>query len=239
MSHYVMSDIHGDYASYRKMLEKIRFSDEDTLYIIGDVVDRGEQPIKILLDIMDRPNVIFLIGNHEAMFCECLNFLLKEVTEENIEKLDDDMMGALVNWMYNGADTTMKEFRSLPEGKRREVADYLMDSGVYEEVEVAGKEYILVHTGPKQSTPRKRIWEYELDELVWERPDYHASLFGGKYVIMGHTPTQLIEDAERPGYIYHCGKNTVIDCGCASSKGRLGCMRLEDGAEFYVEKNEA
>ena len=49
------------------MLEKIRFSDNDILYILGDVVDRGPEPAKILLDMMKRPNVVPLLGNHEAM----------------------------------------------------------------------------------------------------------------------------------------------------------------------------
>lgn len=40
---YVISDIHGCYDKYIKMLEKIRFSSEDTLYVLGDVLDR-EQP---------------------------------------------------------------------------------------------------------------------------------------------------------------------------------------------------
>ncbi|MBR6834691.1 MAG: metallophosphoesterase, partial [Oscillospiraceae bacterium] len=52
---YVMSDIHGEYDKYRRMLEKIRFSDNDILYILGDVVDRGPEPAKILLDMMKRP----------------------------------------------------------------------------------------------------------------------------------------------------------------------------------------
>ena len=49
---YVMSDIHGCYDKYKKMLEKIALSEEDTLYLLGDVVDRGEHGMKILLDIL-------------------------------------------------------------------------------------------------------------------------------------------------------------------------------------------
>ena len=45
---YVMSDIHGQYEKYAQMLEKISFSDEDTLYILGDVLDRGDHSMKIL-----------------------------------------------------------------------------------------------------------------------------------------------------------------------------------------------
>ena len=64
---YVMSDIHGKYDMYMNMLEKIGFSDDDILYVLGDVVDRGPEPAKILLDMMKRKNVVPLLGNHEAM----------------------------------------------------------------------------------------------------------------------------------------------------------------------------
>ena len=37
---YVMSDLHGCYDKYVQMLEKIGFGDGDTLYILGDVIDR-------------------------------------------------------------------------------------------------------------------------------------------------------------------------------------------------------
>ena len=46
-----MLKIGFDNDKYIKMLEKINFSDSDTLYILGDVVDRGPDGIKILLDI--------------------------------------------------------------------------------------------------------------------------------------------------------------------------------------------
>lgn len=38
---YAVGDIHGCYSQYKEILEKIRFSDEDTLYVLGDVLDRG------------------------------------------------------------------------------------------------------------------------------------------------------------------------------------------------------
>ena len=38
---YVMSDLHGHYQKYLQMLDMIHFSDNDDLYMLGDVVDRG------------------------------------------------------------------------------------------------------------------------------------------------------------------------------------------------------
>ena len=45
---YAMSDLHGEYQKYLAMLEKIKFNQEDTLYLLGDLVDRGPEPVKIL-----------------------------------------------------------------------------------------------------------------------------------------------------------------------------------------------
>ena len=45
---YALSDIHGQGRAFFEMLEKIRFSPEDKLYIIGDVVDRGPDGIQLL-----------------------------------------------------------------------------------------------------------------------------------------------------------------------------------------------
>ena len=51
---YVMSDLHGEYDKYLAMLKKIKFSDADELYILGDVVDRGKKPVEILQDMSMR-----------------------------------------------------------------------------------------------------------------------------------------------------------------------------------------
>lgn len=38
---YCMSDIHGDLEKFHSMLQLIRFSAKDTLFVIGDIIDRG------------------------------------------------------------------------------------------------------------------------------------------------------------------------------------------------------
>ena len=45
---YVLSDIHGRLDRFEKMLRMIDLRDDDTLYILGDVIDRGKDGIRIL-----------------------------------------------------------------------------------------------------------------------------------------------------------------------------------------------
>jgi predicted MPP superfamily phosphohydrolase len=58
------------------MLEKIRFNDKDTLYVLGDVIDHSSKPIEVLCDMSERANVIPIVGNHEYVAMTVLKQLL-------------------------------------------------------------------------------------------------------------------------------------------------------------------
>ncbi|MBQ8662705.1 MAG: metallophosphoesterase [Eubacterium sp.] len=70
----------------------IDIKEEDTLYVLGDVIDRGPYGMKILQDMMMRPNVIPILGNHEYMASISIPWLLNEVTEESVENIDEDTL---------------------------------------------------------------------------------------------------------------------------------------------------
>ncbi|MGN0318887.1 MAG: metallophosphoesterase [Lachnospira sp.] len=234
---YVLSDCHGHYDLYKKMLDTIHFSDEDMLYMLGDVLDRGPKPISILFDLMKRPNCVCIAGNHECMACECLDFLLQDITDDSIMNIGEDIIEKLTNWQENGAASTLDEFHKLTKSEQEQVIEFIKDFEVYEEIHIGDKEYLLVHAGLRNFDKNREIWDYELSELVWERPDYQKMYFPDKIVITGHTPTLFIDskDNKRPGYIYNANNHIAIDCGCGIPGGRLGCIRLEDMKEFYVE----
>ena len=44
---YCLSDIHGEILKWQDMLKLIQFSDEDTMYVLGDVIDRNPHGIEI------------------------------------------------------------------------------------------------------------------------------------------------------------------------------------------------
>ena len=113
MSTYVIGDIHGEYYQLKILLEKMSFGDEDELYVLGDVVDRGAHPIKALQYLMTIPNCTCLIGNHEVMALKCLKLLRNEITEEFISSLNEEDMLYLLDWMRNGGKSTMNEFQKI------------------------------------------------------------------------------------------------------------------------------
>lgn len=211
---YCMSDIHGDMERYRKMLEVIDFGPEDTMYIIGDVIDRHPDGIPILLDIMARENIVLLLGNHEWM-------MLNEVVR--------NLPGATERWNRNGAQPTRDALNALPEQTRQALIAYVMALPDRMEIDVSGEKYVLVHAWPAKAL-YDRIWDRSIREGA-EEP------LPGKTVIIGHTPVQyVLEDWSKPGRILRRKGVIDIDCGCAQkAEDRvLGCLRLDDMAEFYV-----
>lgn len=80
---YVISDIHGMYGSYIEAMRKM--TPNDHIYILGDVIDRGKNGIKILKDIMERskdrahnPEITFLLGNHEMQFLQTISIMMRK-----------------------------------------------------------------------------------------------------------------------------------------------------------------
>ncbi len=235
MASYVIADIHGEYDMFNRLLDKIGLKNTDTLYILGDILDRGPHPIKTLKKLMEMPNAICIVGNHELMALKSLEFLLQEVTEDAIAKLDPEMMDSFLGWIYNnGGQTTIDEFRSLSVDERRDILDYIRDFDIYEELTVAGKDYLLVHSGLGNYYPGKDIEEYTLADLVWTKAEYDIEYYPDKYVVTGHTPTQGIPENPRPGYIYRANNHIAIDCGAPFDGGRLAAICLDTGKEYYV-----
>lgn len=241
VSTYIISDIHGCYREYKELLKKIHFSDEDELFILGDVCDRGCMPVSVLKDIMNRPNVFLIKGNHEVMaFSVLKNFLNVEITDESIKALEDEGIYSFLDWLDNGGETTLNQFMALSKEEREDIMLYLEESDDYEMLELNGKLYILVHAGLNNFSPDKELDEYSLNDIIWDRPDYNKNYFSSEkiFLVTGHTPTPLIRKDKKP-LIYKEHGHIAIDCGCCFG-GRLAAYCLETGEATYVdfEKSE-
>jgi len=233
--YYVMSDIHGCYKEYRKVLEMIHFSEEDTLYVLGDVVDRGPEPIKVLLDMMLRPNVFPIIGNHEYMALMVLRKFSVEITEANTENyLSADDITSYMNWSLNGGQTTMEQFRNLSPDEQQDIMEYLEEFTLYEEVQAGGRNYVLVHGGFEPFVSGKPLDDYDLSEIIFKSPDYNKVYFDDCYLVTGHRPTLWLKGAQR-GRIFEKNNHIAVDCGCVFG-GRLGVYCLDNGKTWYVER---
>lgn len=228
MAHYVMGDVHGEADRFHAMLDKIQLSEEDTLILLGDVVDRGPDGIALLLEIMEMPNVIMLLGNHESMMLECLS---PEATSGQIRR-----------WNRNGNAPTLAAYMQLEPEVQQRLKTYLQVRPAHVELEVGGKRFYLVHAFPGANV-HDEVWRRPTLESENPIPDYS--------VIIGHTKvlSMLLPEEKRKDYIaelaakgehlkiLHTPGFIDVDCACGYDDipvRALACLRLEDMVEYYI-----
>lgn len=231
---YVMSDIHGCMSRFRSIMKQIDLQPEDMLYVLGDVIDRGPDGIRILRELMAMPNVRMTLGNHELMMLEALAY--PEADEQH------DFSSALYRWYSNGGRVTHDYLKHLRKTVRAEIFSYLDALPVNIKITLNDTQYKLTHAAPMEDYHK---YAYRYDSVrefaVWKRYQRYDSCKDGYTVIFGHTPTahyQLVIPME----IWHGDGLIGIDCGSAypegNRKGRLACLRLDDMKEFYSEGSE-
>lgn len=223
MSTYVMSDIHGHFDEFLSILNLIEFKDEDTLYILGDIIDRGTKSLLLFDYIISHKNIILLKGNHEELF---ENFYLTGNTSLWFDNGGNTTYTELLSKDDYYIDTMYKYIRKLPTIK-------LIDNFILVHAELFYpedyNEFTIYELIQKQYNNRKiNLWGRDNIKIKNKLDDY--------IIISGHTPTQQISPSfeskilNRNGLIY-------IDCGIyQESDGKLACLRLDDMKEFYINR---
>ena len=226
---YAVSDIHGCTDKYFALLDKIAFSDSDTLYVLGDVIDRGDGGLNVLFDMEKRKNVIPIIGNHESLALGAMKAMVKFPGEEALERLRRSK--TFILWEASGGEPTVKAFAALDPEKKKAAVDYISVFSVYDSITLPSGKFHLSHTLPDYK-PGLDIHSVSYLEFIYGEPDYSKNYGSGEIFVTGHTPTGLI-DPDHHGRILRQNGHVAIDCA-ASYGGRLGCIRLDDLEEFYV-----
>ena len=178
------------------------------------------------------------MGNHEAMAIQALPPILKAIQQGGEVTLTEDEAEAMELWFYNGGELSLADFLWLGNEQDQTVWEYMRKIPLYREVEIGEQRFILVHGGLDNFSPSRPLSDYEPNEILWCRPEPDTVYYPDKYVVVGHTPVQLlaVEDdkEDTPAKIYHNGNLIDIDCGCIFPGGQLGCLCLDTMEEFYV-----
>ena len=231
---YVTSDLHGfSLERFVAFLSEVGFSKDDYLFILGDVIDRGEDGVAILKWLLVQPNVELILGNHEAMLLAC-EFLFREVDEESLNELSAHEIHAYRTWKSNGAEPTLRALRECTPQQRSDILDYLRDCPLYDTVSLPSGEFLLVHGGLDGFEEGRAPHEYDPHTLLWSRPSPSDTYSERFLTIVGHTPTHFYGPEHR-GRALRTKTFINIDTGC-SSGGTPMLLRLDDLCEFYMTK---
>lgn len=229
---YVTADIHGYYEAFMTLLQEIRFSAEDYLYVIGDTIDKGPESFRVLEHIMQAENMELILGNHEE-------FLLEALKSRVYGKRNFIDMAL---WCKHGGDQTFEEFMKMTPQRQQEIFRFLSTRPLYK---ILGNT-VLVHGGVIPQKKHYSSWQELMEEqdrqtLLWVKEEFLLHPFDinleGR-VIFGHTPTSEIQrvrgEKQTPGVVWIEGKRMGIDGGYLFG-GRLIAVCLDMNKIYYVK----
>lgn len=79
-----IGDIHGCHAEFAELLERLAPTKDDRFVLLGDLVNRGPDTLKVL-DLARSLNAVTLLGNHE------LRLLTYRITKDTAVAKEDDL----------------------------------------------------------------------------------------------------------------------------------------------------
>ena len=263
MSTYVISDIHGCFGEFQRMLDHISFSDSDRLILAGDYIDRGPESLEMLRWLAERPdNVIAIRGNHDEEFADCIDLMRQTDQREGLETLPDSNEDASA--LYDTTKYVLRKksseqapffdmYGTISELLRGSMATLSMLSAwagmirampFHVKFPIRDRTCVVVHAGYRENGFADEAEAASF--FLYARAEGIA--LGGIHngiVVAGHTPTVVKGTfAYTGGTVFRFElpeKNCVfydIDCGCAYRRkypeARLACLRLEDEAVYYI-----
>jgi len=215
---FAIGDIHGCYLTFKKLLfEVLAVSTEDTIYLLGDFIDRGPHTKKVLKLLLKMKSMGFnvkpIMGNHEIMLLGSIFSPLK-----------------FQGWMRSGGQATLNSFEvEHPANIKDKYIDFITNLPFLYETD----EFILVHGGLNFDAENPLE---EFESMPWIRnATFDKSKIGNRRILVGHTPSTL----ER---IYNSlnEDRILLDGGCVfiNSNKELGnLVALEiDNWKLHTQK---
>ena len=177
---FVIGDIHGHYVPMMELFKEVGFDyDHDHLVSLGDLVDRGPDPIGVIEELRKVRNFIHVLGNHDDW---CFTYL----------KYGEDTEG----WSYQGGAETMAAYAAAPEFKAVHLGFFEQARLFY----IDSESRLFVHAGFNWRRPFKEQKE-DKETLLWDRTLFAAASVYQRNakrfdefseIFIGHTPTMVM-----------------------------------------------
>jgi bis(5'-nucleosyl)-tetraphosphatase (symmetrical) len=101
MATYAIGDIQGCFDELKQLLNIIRFDEKhDTLWLVGDLVNRGPKSLEVLRFVKQLKNIIVVLGNHDIHLLVTFNNKDPFHITHNLEAIFNAPDGQeLIDWL--------------------------------------------------------------------------------------------------------------------------------------------
>ncbi len=261
MASFVIGDVHGCYRTLVSLLGVLGYrSGVDTIWMVGDLVNRGPDSLAVTRWAIDQVNVDTVLGNHELLLLACAWGVAKPREHDNLDSfLEAKDCFRLVDWLRRRPLLAEQEDHMIVHGG-------LLPQWTLGTAKALAREVENNLRSPGAADFLKRIlndreWKQEQDLRGEERARAAARVFtslrtcrpDGVPCFRFTGPPEEAPRSYRPWYKLrkddHCkilfghwaalGHRRFpgyegLDSGCGWG-GELTALRLEDGAVFQAE----
>ena len=228
---FVASNLYGRMDKFEKLIKKINLKDSDILYILGNIVDFGENSIELVNELSAQYNIYTVLGEHDYKAYLLLSEFDRIIREGGAPSVN--FSKEMIEWCQNGGQSTLEAFKDADADEKEGFLDYLSDLPVFEEVTLKnGKEFVLTCRGIDNFDKNTDLYDYELDDFMNGYLDIEKTYFDNKTMVVGyvdyeHTP------AGRAGKVNAKNNNIALACDM-SENDDVVCVCLETNEEYYV-----
>ena len=176
-----IGDIHGCDVALNALLDQFHPTAEDTVVVLGDIVDRGpgtRQVIETLMNLSRTGRLIGILGNHEQMFLEAYH--------------GGDVFAT---WLGFGGQAVLDSYGGNFDSIPPDHIEFLLSFCNYWKT----TSEIFVHANLE---PGVRLKEQTIQWLRWRKlTGSEPPRSSGKRVICGHTPQKTGRPLVRDGWV--------------------------------------
>ncbi len=167
---FAIGDIHGCDTALNVLLERLELTPNDTVVILGDVIDRGpgsRQVIERLISLGQTCNVVLIVGNHDEMMIKAYEGI-------------DSVMSRM--WLQVGGLEALESYGGQTLGLvPRDHIEFLKSGVDYWETDTD----VFVHGNLRPEIP---LADQHWEAMRWEHlSGWEAALPDGRRVVCGHT----------------------------------------------------
>ena len=185
-----VSDMHGDLITFKEGLEEINFNDNDYLFVIGDMYEKGDltynlKTARYFMELNKKENVFCMSGNCD----EVLRFILPKEAHKDFLYYTLVRQRSIINDMALemryplGKDMNVDDFVEKVQEKYQDLYEF-MDS--LDDVIIINNKIVLVHGGIDDVD---NIPEYAISMLKYDNY-YNVAKPQKHLTIVGHYPTR-------------------------------------------------
>ena len=212
---FLVTDLHGNLKGLLKLLDKIGYdSSKDLLISLGDLIDRGDESLSLLMYFIDNPNRISLAGNHEDMMIDAL---FSKTHKHGRKAMWDGEGGA---WAKDVSNTTLTHIGRKIQNQFAYTATLTLRCGTrfgLTHGDIVGDRWL--------GSEYANLDEKELSKFLWGRNRAKKkfrvshSIKDVDFTVHGHTPS------EEPYMFYN---SIFMDTGAAYKDGRVTAIELNE-----------